>query len=34
MEKYEKQINGFMVGFFVGGIIGIIILELVQKGII
>ena len=34
MEKYEKQINGFLLGFFIGGIIGIIILSLVQKGII
>jgi hypothetical protein len=34
MEKYEKQINGFLIGFFVGGVFGIIIMELVNKGII
>jgi hypothetical protein len=34
MEKYEKQINGFLVGFLVGGIFGIIILNLINKGII
>ena len=34
MEKYEKQIKGFLLGFFIGGIFGIIILDLVQKGII
>jgi hypothetical protein len=34
MEKYEKQINGFLVGFFVGGIVGIIIIDMVYKGII
>ncbi len=34
MEKYEKQINGFLVGFFIGGIFGIVILDLVQRGII
>ena len=34
MEKYEKWINGFLVGFFIGGIIGIIILSLVQTNII
>jgi hypothetical protein len=34
MEKYEKQINGFILGFFIGGIFGIIILTLVQKGLI
>lgn len=34
MEKYENKINGFILGFFVGGIFGIIILNLVQKGII
>jgi hypothetical protein len=31
MEKYEKS---FLLGFFVGGIIGIIVLDLVQRGII
>ena len=34
MEKYEKQINGFILGFFIGGIVGIIVLSLVQKGLI
>ena len=34
MKKYEKQINGFILGFFIGGIFGIIILNLVQKGLI
>ena len=34
MEKYEKQIKGFLLGFFIGGIVGIIILNLVQKNII
>lgn len=34
MEKHEKFIKGFIVGFFVGGIFGIIILDLVQRGII
>jgi hypothetical protein len=34
MKKYEKQINGFLVGFFIGGIFGIVILDLVQRGII
>ena len=32
--KSEKFWNGFMVGFFIGGIVGIIVLELVQKGIL
>ena len=32
--KNEKYWNGFILGFFVGGIIGIIILNLVQKGIV
>ena len=34
MKKYENQINGFILGFFIGGIFGIIILNLVQKGLI
>lgn len=34
MNKYEKFINGFIVGLFIGGILGIIILNLVQKEII
>ena len=32
--KNEKWWNGFIVGFFIGGIIGIIVLDLVQKGIL
>jgi hypothetical protein len=32
--KDEKYWNGFILGMFVGGIMGIIILTLVQKGII
>ena len=37
MKNYflsEKWWNGFLVGFFIGGIIGIIILELVNRGIL
>jgi hypothetical protein len=30
----EKYWNGFILGLFIGGIMGIIILTLVQKGII
>ena len=32
--KNEKYWNGFILGFFIGGIIGIFILDLVQRGII
>ena len=32
--KYEKCLYGFLLGFFIGGIVGIIILTLVQKGFI
>jgi len=32
--KNEKYWDGFLLGFFVGGILGIIILDLVQKGIL
>jgi hypothetical protein len=32
--KDEKWWNGFLLGFFIGGIIGIIVLHLVQKGIL
>jgi len=34
MENNEKFWNGFIVGFGFGGVIGIVILDLVQKGII
>jgi len=34
MEKYEKYFDGFLIGFFIGGISGIFILDLVQRGII
>ena len=34
MGKSEKWFNGFMVGFLVGGIVGIFILDLIKKGII
>jgi hypothetical protein len=34
MKKYEKQINGFLLGLLLGGIMGIIILDLVQRGVI
>jgi hypothetical protein len=34
MEKYEKQFNGFILGFFIGGIIGIIIMDLIQRSVI
>lgn len=30
----EKSFNAFMLGFFIGGIIGIVVLNLVQKGIL
>lgn len=32
--KNEKWWDGFLVGFSIGGIIGIIVLDLVQRGII
>jgi hypothetical protein len=32
--KNEKWLNGFLVGLFIGGIMGIIILDLVNKGIL
>lgn len=32
--KYEKWMSGFLVGFFIGGIVGIIVLDLVQRGIL
>lgn len=32
--KNEKWLDGFLVGFFIGGIIGIIVLDLVQRGVI
>jgi hypothetical protein len=32
--KKEKYWNGFILGLFIGGIMGIVILTLVQKGII
>jgi len=32
--KHEKWFNGFMLGFFIGGIIGVIVLDLVQRGIL
>jgi glycerol uptake facilitator-like aquaporin len=32
--KNEKYWNGFIFGFFVGGIIGIVIYDLVIRGII
>jgi hypothetical protein len=32
--KNEKWWNAFLLGFFIGGIIGIIVLDLVQKGIL
>ena len=34
LEKLENQMKGFILGFFIGGIVGIIILNLVQKNII
>ena len=30
----EKSLNGFILGLFIGGIFGIIVLSLVQKGLI
>jgi len=32
--KNEKWLNGFLVGLFIGGIMGIILLDLVNKGIL
>lgn len=32
--KNEKWMNGFLVGFFVGGVVGIVILDLVHRGIL
>jgi hypothetical protein len=32
--KNEKYWNGFILGFFVGGILGIIVLRLVDNGIL
>ena len=32
--KNEKWWNGFLVGFFIGGINCIIVLDLVQRGVI
>jgi uncharacterized membrane-anchored protein YhcB (DUF1043 family) len=32
--KKEKYWNGFIFGLFIGGIIGMIILELVQRGML
>ena len=32
--KNEKWFEGFLVGFFIGGIMGIIILDLINKGIL
>jgi hypothetical protein len=33
-DKIENYVNGFILGFFIGGISGIIILNLVIKGIL
>jgi len=33
-KSYEKWWNGFILGFMIGGIVGIIVLNLVQKGIL
>jgi len=32
--KNEKYWDGFLLGFFIGGVISIIILDLVQRGLI
>lgn len=32
--KNENWWNGFLVGFFIGGIIGIFVLDLVQRGVL
>lgn len=32
--KRKKWLNGFIVGFFIGGILGIVVLDLIQRGII
>jgi len=34
MKNFEKWFSGFMVGFLIGGIFGIFILDLKKKGII
>jgi hypothetical protein len=33
-RKYEKWTDGFLVGFFIGGFLGIILHDLVQRGIL
>ena len=32
--KNEKYLNAFLLGFFIGGIVIVIVLTLVQKGLI
>jgi hypothetical protein len=32
--KNEKWMDGFLIGFFIGGMIGIIVLYLIKRGII
>jgi glycerol uptake facilitator-like aquaporin len=32
--KNEKYFNGFILGMFVGGILGVIVVRLVDKGIL
>lgn len=34
MEKYDKWINGFIVGLFIGGVLVIFIMNLIQKRLI
>jgi hypothetical protein len=33
-RKHEKWWDGFLVGFFIGGILGIIFLNLLQRGVL
>ena len=37
MDKHEKRdifMNGFLIGFFIGGVVGIFILDLINRGVI
>jgi hypothetical protein len=33
-RKHESFENGFLIGFFIGGILGIILFDLVQRGVL
>jgi hypothetical protein len=34
MKKYEKEIKWFWIGFSIGGIVGMVILDLIQRNIL